>query len=132
MAGQIERTWARGSPSVGLPSALGKLGAPGSDISSTGTTISKSSSLVRPASTISQSRLGPTRNRAIRSNGRCVAESPMRCTREAGGEPSEPPPPFSHEAAPPPPPPCPTPPHLPPQRPPPPPLSPTVALLRHS
>ena len=32
-----------------------------------------------PASTISHSRFGPTRNSAIRSSGRWVAESPIRC-----------------------------------------------------
>ena len=49
-------------------------------MSSTGTTISRSSSFWRPASTILHSRLGPTRNFAIRSSGRCVAESPIRWT----------------------------------------------------
>ena len=64
---------------------LGKLGAPGSDMSSTGTTICRSSSFCRPASTISHSRLGPTRNFAIRSSGRCVAERPIRWTGRRGG-----------------------------------------------
>ena len=49
-------------------------------MSSTGTTISRSISLATPASTISHSRLGPTRKLAIRSSGRCVAERPMRCS----------------------------------------------------
>ena len=35
-----------------------------------------------PASAISHSRRGPTRNRAIRSSGRCVAESPIRWRSE--------------------------------------------------
>ena len=50
-------------------------------MSSTGTTISRSSSLARPASTISQSLFGPTRNFAIRSSGLWVAERPIRWTR---------------------------------------------------
>ena len=53
-------------------------------MSSTGTTISRSSSFVLPASTILHSRFGPTRNFAIRSSGRCVAESPIRWTGELG------------------------------------------------
>ena len=61
-------------------SELGKLGAPGSDMSSTGTTISQIELLLAPASTILHSRLGPTRNFAIRSSGRWVAESPIRWT----------------------------------------------------
>ena len=41
--------------------------------------------LPRPASTISHSRFGPTRNWAIRSSGRCVAERPIRWTERARG-----------------------------------------------
>ena len=63
---------ALGRNSVGV----GEAGRPGSAMSSTGTTISRSSSLVLPASTISHSRFGPTRNLAIRSSGRCVADKP--------------------------------------------------------
>ncbi len=71
MAGQIERMWADGSTSVdGRPSSLGYAGAPGSDMSSTGTTISRSSSFTRPASTTLHCLFGPTKNFAIRSSGR--------------------------------------------------------------
>ena len=48
-------------------------------MSSTGTWIFRSSSFLRPASTISTSRRGPTRNLPITSSGRWVAESPIRC-----------------------------------------------------
>ena len=48
-------------------------------MSSTGTWIFRSSSFLRPASTISHARRGPTRNRPISSSGRCVAERPIRC-----------------------------------------------------
>ena len=79
MAGQIERTWAEGSISVGGgPSSLGYAGAPGSAMSSTGTTISRSSAFFCPASTIRHSRFGPTRNCPIRSNGLWVADNPIR------------------------------------------------------
>ena len=54
-------------------------GRPGSAMSSTGTTISRSSFFGSPASTISHSRFGPTRNCAIRSSGRWV-----RRARSAG------------------------------------------------
>jgi adenylosuccinate lyase len=50
----------------------------GSVMSSTGTTISRSSCLRLPASAISQCRPGPTRNLAILSRGRWVAERPIR------------------------------------------------------
>ena len=53
---------------------------PGSAMSSTGTTISRSRSFGLEASTISHSRPAPTRNRPIRSSGRWVAERPIRCT----------------------------------------------------
>ena len=49
-------------------------------MSSTGTTISRSSSFGLPASAISHLRRGPTRKRAILSSGRCVAERPIRWT----------------------------------------------------
>ena len=62
--------------------------APGSDMSSTGTTISMSSSLRTPASTtdtgrgrhspVAVSRARPPRKRAISSRGRWVADRPMR------------------------------------------------------
>jgi hypothetical protein len=78
MAGHMERMWAEGSTSEGgTPSSLGYAGAPGSAMSSTGTTISRSSSFFLPASTIRQSLLGPTRNFAIRSSGLWVADSPI-------------------------------------------------------
>src|SRR5215211_4454014 len=67
------------------PSAAGAVPAPGSVMSSTGTTISRSRSLRTPASTTSHSRRGPTRNLAIRSRGLCVADSPIRWgSRPAG------------------------------------------------
>ena len=76
MAGQIERRdgSSGSSPSTGLV------------MSSTGTTISTSSSLSRGASTMATGRasqespvaIPPTRNRAISSSGRWVADSPMR------------------------------------------------------
>ncbi len=53
-------------------------------MSSTGTTISRSSSFGLPASAISHLRRGPTRNRAIRSSGRCVAERPIRWRSTVG------------------------------------------------
>ena len=56
-------------------------------MSSTGTTISRSSSLATPASTISHSLLGPTRNFAIRSNGRWVADKPIRWEARRGRTP---------------------------------------------
>ena len=46
-------------------------------MSSTGTTISRSSSLGLPASAIRHLRFGPTRNWATRSSGRWVADSPI-------------------------------------------------------
>ena len=49
-------------------------------MSSTGTWISRSSGLRRPASTIVHSRVGPTRKRPTSSSGRWVADSPIRCT----------------------------------------------------
>ena len=52
--------------------------ASGSVMSSTGTTISRSSSFGLLASTIVHSRSEPTRNWPTRSRGRCVADSPIR------------------------------------------------------
>ena len=54
--------------------------ASGSTIESTGTLISRSSSLRIPVSTIRQVRDGPTMNRPISSSGFCVADSPIRWT----------------------------------------------------
>src|SRR5437660_1559655 len=48
------------------------------DMSSTGTSTATSIVFSLPALTIATS-LGPPRNRATSSNGRCVAESPIRC-----------------------------------------------------
>ena len=91
IAGQIE-FW------VGAASKLASAGSPsfagagreasGSVMSSTGTTISRSSFLRMPALTTVHSRLGPTRKLAIRSSGRCVAERPMRWTVASGPRPS--------------------------------------------
>ena len=53
---------------------------PGSTIDSTGTWISRSSSLRTPVSTIRHVRVGPTRKRAISSSGFWVADSPIRWT----------------------------------------------------
>src|ERR1700742_2537772 len=56
-------------------------------MSSTGTTISRSSGFRLPASTIAHSRFGPTKNFAIRSNGRWVADNPIRWTPVKEGTP---------------------------------------------
>ena len=82
MDGQIEEV----PPSVGVISAeLSTMSGwltgppPGSRMSSTGTTISRSSSFERPASTSSISR-PPDTKRPISSSGRWVADRPIRCS----------------------------------------------------
>ena len=81
IAGQIERR--RG----GVPGSAGGRSASGRVMSSTGTTISRSSCLSRGASTTATGRgrqvpratVPPPRKRAMASRGRWVAERPMRC-----------------------------------------------------
>ncbi len=82
-AGQLDAVAGRGRA---VRSRCGR--AVGSAMSATGTTISRSISLLTPASTIVHSRCGPTRNFPIRSSGRCVAERPIRCTGASRPAPS--------------------------------------------
>ena len=70
MAGQID---CRGSPSaVGAP--------PSSRMSSTGMITCRSSGFPVPASAIVTWRPSPPRKAATSCSGRCVADSPIRCT----------------------------------------------------
>ena len=66
------------------PLRISSVSVPSLDMSSTGTSTRRSSCFVWPASTIFTGRgpsaLKPTRKRATSSSGRCVAESPMRCS----------------------------------------------------
>ena len=66
------------------PLRISSVSVPSFAMSSTGTSTRSSSCLLWPASTIFTGRgpsaLKPPRNRATSSSGRCVAESPMRCS----------------------------------------------------
>ena len=84
IAGQMLRVSpaAAAGPSAGAGSA-----SPGRDMSSTGTSTRRSKAFVAPASTIVTGRgvhlrtpTPPPRKRATSSSGRCVAESPIRCS----------------------------------------------------
>src|SRR3989441_2781556 len=86
MAGQMLRRGPSGSGPIraagplwnSLPPWVG-VSRSRSDISSTGTSTVISIGLTRPASMMVTSRLLPPRKRAVSDNGRCVAESPIRC-----------------------------------------------------
>ena len=85
MAGQME---CRTGPAAAGPEVGSSITVPSSAMSSTGITTSISRGLRTPASTTVTGRgrrspaggpSVPPRNRAISSNGRCVADRPIRC-----------------------------------------------------